>query len=169
MSQVKNLLEKLKLGEVIPYLNLPSSKNGRVNLWDLKQKKNLVIVFHHGHNCIHCWEKVKELAEAYDNFVEREAEILAVSFDGLETLRMYAEKLGIPFPLLSDEIGEPTERFTYTDVRYHAPFPSIFITDRFGVLRHQQIASEAHALLDVREILSWLLHIQIECPECSHL
>jgi len=41
VRKVKVFPEKLKLGEVAPYLSLPSSKNGNVNLWDLKQIKNL--------------------------------------------------------------------------------------------------------------------------------
>jgi peroxiredoxin len=166
---MKNFPEKLKLGEVVPYLSLPSSINGNVSLWDLKQKKNLVIVFHHGNNCIHCWAMLKELSEAYANFKELETEILAVSFDSLEKLKDYAKSMKIPFHLLSDETGETTESFTYTDVRLNAPFPSILVADRFGVLRYQQIAFEAHELIDVKEILSWLLLIQTECPECSHL
>jgi len=167
--KMKNFPEKLKLGEVVPYLSLPSSKNGNVSVWDLRQKKNLVIVFHHGNNCMHCSAKLKELAEAYTNFEELEAEILAVSFDSQKKLKSYAKTMGIPFHLLSDETGETTERFTYKDPKMNGPFPSIFITDRFGVLRHQEIVFEAHELLDVKEILSWLLLTQTECPECSHL
>lgn len=113
--------------------------------------------------------KLKELSEIYVNAKELETEILAVSSDNLEKLKRYAKRIRITFHLLSDETGETTETFTYTDVGKNAPFPSIFITDRFGVLRSQKIASEAHELPDTKEILSWLLLIQTECPECSHL
>ena len=75
----------------------------------------------------------------------------------------------MPFHLLSDETGETTVTFTYTDIKNNVPFPSIFIADRFGVLRYQKIVSEAHELLEGKDILSWLLLIQTECPECSHL
>jgi len=161
--------ERLKLGEVVPNLNLPSNRNGNVNLWDLRQRKNLVIFFYHGIYCAHCVAKLKELSEIYANAIGLETETLGISFDNLEKLRKYAKRLGIPFHLLSDEKSEATETFTYTDPENNVPVPSIFITDRFGVLRYQKIASEAHELPDGKEILSWLILIETECPECSHL
>jgi peroxiredoxin len=164
---LKNLPGVFKIGEVIPYLNLPSSQNGNVSVWDLKQQKNLVIIFYHGTYCPHCVEKLKEIADAYAKFEELEAEVLAVSFDKLTKLRTLAERTGIPFPLLSDETEETTATVAYVDLADNVPYPTVLITDRFGVLRYQQIASEAHELLDVEEMLSWLLLIQTECPECS--
>jgi peroxiredoxin len=161
--------DKLALREVVPYLSLPSHMSKNVNLWDFKQRKNLVIIFHHGKQCNHCSEKLKKLAKIYKNIQELEAEVLAVSFDGFSEAKKQAEMDDIPFPLLSDLSGETTERFTYTDLFKNAPVPSIFITDRFGELRFQKIADEAEDLPSEVEILSWLLLIQTECPECSHL
>jgi len=122
-----------------------------------------------GTTCPHCAAKLEEFALEYAKFWELEAEILAISFDNIEKLNAYGSKLNIPFYLLSDEAGESTEKFTHVDVERKAPCPSIFTTDRFGALRHQEIASEAHELLDTGDILSWLLLVQTECPECSHL
>ena len=166
---LKNFPGVLKTSEVIPYLNLPSSKNGNVNVWDLKQRKNLVIFFYHGAYCPHCAEKLQEIADAYQRFEELEAEVFAISFDKLPKLRTLAERIGIPFPLLQDETGETTTTFTFIDPADNVPYPTILITDRFGVLRYQEMVSEAHELPDVEEMLSWLLLIQTECPECSPL
>jgi len=169
VKKMKTISDKLKLGEVVPYLNLQSNRNGNVNLWNLKQRKNLIIIFYHGFQCVHCKKKLKELAEVYPEAQELEAEILAVSFDSLAKTRDYAKDWGVPFPLLSDKNREATEKFTYQDEDRKAPFPALFITDRFGVLRYQKIVDEADGLPDAKEILSWLLLIQTECPECSHL
>ena len=163
------LQPKLELQEVVPYLNLPSNKGANVNLWDFKQRKNLVLIFHHGRTCSNCRKKLKELAEAYKEIQALEAEILAVSFDNLEDAKVQGDEDKLPFPLLSDQSGATTERFTYIDKSKSMPFPAIFITDRFGALRHQKIAEEATDLPSAVEILSGLLLIQIECPECSHL
>lgn len=161
--------KKLKLDDVVPYLDLPSDKGGHVSLWDLKQQKNVVLFFNHGTACAHCAAKIEELALAFNRFQDHRTVVLAVSFETVQELKSFSTKVGVPFHLLSDEKGETTERFTYVDPERKAPFPSIFITDRFGVLRFQQIASEAHELISVEEILSWLLLIETECPECSHL
>jgi len=166
---MKTFPEKLKFYDVVPYLNLPSNKGGKINLWDFKQKENLVIIFHHGSECSHCKTKLKELAEVYPDVRELEAEILAVSFDTLAKIRNYARKVGIPFPMLSDPSRETTEKYTLIDEGRKAPYPSLFITDRFGVLRYQKIVEEADDLPDGKEVLAWLLLLQTECPECSHL
>jgi len=57
------LSPKLKLGEVVPYLELPANKGTSINLWDFKQRKNLVLFFHHGVECGRCVRTLKELAE----------------------------------------------------------------------------------------------------------
>lgn len=160
---------KLELQEVVPHLNLPSSNSLNVNIWDFKQRKNLIIVFHHGRACNHCREKLKELANAYAEIQFLEAEVLAVSFDGIEDLKRQREEDALPFPLLSDKNGATSERFTFVDKSKNTLFPAIFVTDRFGALRFQKIAEEATGLPSTSEILSTLSLIQIECPECSHL
>ncbi|MGB9853764.1 MAG: redoxin domain-containing protein [Candidatus Bathyarchaeales archaeon] len=169
IEEKATLQPKLELQEVVPYLNLPSNKGTNVNLWDFKQRKNLVLIFHHGRACSYCRNKLKELAEYYKEIQTLEAEILAVSFDNLEDAKVQGEEDELPFPLLSDRRGATTERFTFIDQSKNMPFPAIFITDRFGALRHQKITEEAADLPSAVEILSGLLLIQIECPECSHL
>jgi len=164
-----NLKPKLELQKVVPSLNLPSNKGINVNLWDFKQIKNLVIIFHHGRTCTYCRSKLKELAKAYKEIQALEAEVLAVSFDKIEDTKDQGEKDTLPFLLLSDSDGKTSERFTFVDNSRNAPFPAVFITDRFGALRYQKMAEEATDLPNTTEILSWLLLIQIECPECSHL
>ncbi|MEM2514288.1 MAG: redoxin domain-containing protein [Candidatus Bathyarchaeia archaeon] len=88
MGRVK---PKLELQEVVPYLNLPSNNGLNVNIWDFKQRKNLVLVFHHGKACSHCRNKLKELAKEYKEIQFLEAEVLAVSFGNIEDLKDQAK------------------------------------------------------------------------------
>ncbi len=160
---------KLKLREVVPYLGLPSNRNVHISLWDFKQRKHLVIIFHHGSKCSFCRKKLKDFAEVYKEIQKLNAEVLAVSFESIDQIKRQAEEDDIPFPMLADTYGEATESFTYTDEKRKAPFPSVFITDKFGELRKQEIAAEADKLLVKEEVLSWLWLLETECPECSHL
>ncbi len=160
---------KLNLSEVIPLLKLPSNRNRDVNTWDLKQKRNLVIFFNHGVKCGQCMKKAIALAKVYETMKELETEVLSVSFDALSDLRATAILRDIPFPMLSDLRREMTEKFTYVHLSRNGPHPSIFITDRYGELRKQEISDEADQLLSEAEVLSWLRLIENECPECSHL
>ena len=169
LNEGEKIKSKLELQEVVPYLNLLSNDGVNVNLWDFKQRKNLVLIFHHGRVCNYCRNKLKELAKAYKEIQFLEAEVLAVSFDNIGDLKGQWKEDALPFPLLSDQSGTTSEKFTFIDKSKNTPFPSIFITDRFGALRYQKIAEEATCLPSASEILSVLSLIQIECPECSHL
>ena len=168
-SAGETLMDKLKLYEVIPHFSLPSSSKKEIDLWSYKQRKNLVIFFHHGYKCPFCQKKLEELARVYKEIQGFEGEVLAISFDSLKDTEKYLEKVAVPFPLLSDQREEATEKYTYRDEERDAPFPSIFITDRYEALRYQKIAHEADQLQGVDDVLGWLLLIQSECPECSHL
>ncbi|MEM2058334.1 MAG: redoxin domain-containing protein [Thermoproteota archaeon] len=160
---------KLEFQALVPFLNLPSNRGSYINLWDFKQRKNLILIFHHGKNCLYCIAKLKELARIYSDIRALEGEVLAVSFDKIADLQRAGEENELPFPLLSDADGATTVRFTMIDNSKNTPFPTILITDRFGALRYWKTAEEATGLPSVDEMLSELLHIQSECPECSHL
>ncbi len=160
---------KLSLGEVIPLLSLPSNMGKEVSTWDFKQLKNIVIFFNHGIKCNRCRSKINNLNIAYSEMRQLETEVLAVSFNSVGELEKQALEDGIAFPLLSDMSYDTTMKFTYVDEERNGPYPSIFITDRYGELRKQQIISEADQIMKEKEILSLLGLLEIECPECSPL
>ncbi|MEM3676528.1 MAG: redoxin domain-containing protein [Candidatus Bathyarchaeia archaeon] len=83
MDEASGIRLKLRFKEVVSYLKLPSNKGMDVNLWDFKQRKNLVIIFHHGRSCMNCRNKLKELSKVYGEIQALEAEVVAVSFDNL--------------------------------------------------------------------------------------
>ncbi|MDQ1279066.1 MAG: hypothetical protein QG670_326, partial [Thermoproteota archaeon] len=150
---------KLSLREVVPGLSLLSSKNKNVNVWDFRQRENLVIFFFHGVECSSCKAYLEELAKINSEVLENESEILAISFDKPETLKNLEEK--IPFPLLFGINKDMILEYTYIDATRGSPFPSIFITDRYGVLRYQKIVREANDLPSTKDILDRLYGIEI--------
>jgi len=91
---------KLHLQELVPPFELPSNGGEKVNLWDYKMRKNLVILFHHGGRCSLCRMRLRSFAEHYKDVSDRESEILAISSDDLETNRRLAIELDLPYPLL---------------------------------------------------------------------
>ncbi len=157
---------KLSLQEVVPHFVLPSDELDNVDTWDYKQRKNLVIIFHHGFGCPSCRKKIAEVAQDYERIQELNAEVLAISNDSPKKAREFAEKANVTFPLLSDTKGI-TEKYSYEDEARGAPAPSVFITDRFGGLYYQKIGWEADDLPTVEEITDWSYLIEIQCPECS--
>lgn len=158
---------RLMLQEVVPFIELPYNQGKNVNLWQYKQRKNLVLVFYHEFKCPICQRKLKEFTEIYGDVQGLDAEILAISQDSLKDIQDYAKMFKVPFPLLSDPDGKTMVRYTYKDDG--TPLPALFITDRYGALYYQRVAREANDLPPGKEVVSWLFYIECQCPECSHL
>jgi peroxiredoxin len=163
----RTLKPKLKLQEVVPDFDLPSTKNGKVGLWSYKQKLNMVLLFFHGRDCKGCIDLLQELARDYARYQDDEAEILAVTTMPLDEARALADQLHLPFPILSDPTGKTVERFTYLDEATGGPVPSLFVLDRFGAVYTQAIAEREDQLPSSDEVLEWLGLIEAQCPECG--
>ncbi len=164
---MQSLAPRLGIQELVPLFTLPSTQGGEVKLWDYKMRKNLVILFYHGSDCTPCREELRMFAENYDELVELEAQILAISSDNLERCEELSAEYGLPYPLLSDPEGSVIKKYTYWHADRAAALPSVFVTDRYGTLYYQSISDEATVLPPVEEVLSWLEFIRSQCPECS--
>ena len=47
------------------------------------------------------------------------------------------------------------------------PAPAVFVTDRFREIFAAYLPARGPGLPDVKEILEWLVFINIQCPECG--
>ena len=156
---------KLNPQEVIPHIMLQSSYNKIIDTWDYKQKKNMIIIFYHGNRCEICKKKLEEYNNIYPRMKDFRylAEFLAISYDNIDQIKQQAKTSSIDFPMLSDPEKKITKKFTYNDNSKNAPFPSIFITDKYGALWYQKIAKKANQLPSAEEILDWSFSINCEC------
>ncbi|PTT11658.1 peroxiredoxin-like family protein [Flavobacterium sp. HTF] len=96
----------LLIGEKIPNLTLKSSDNTDVQISDLLKKKKTVLVFYRGGWCPYCNMHLQALAEAEKQVMDLGYQIIAVSPDSAENLKMTAEKDKVKYTLLSDSKGE---------------------------------------------------------------
>ncbi|MBB4803408.1 peroxiredoxin [Flavobacterium nitrogenifigens] len=96
----------LLIGEKIPNLTLKSSDNTDVQISDLLKKKKTVLVFYRGGWCPYCNMHLQALAEAEKQVLDLGYQIIAVSPDSAENLKMTAEKDKVKYTLLSDSKGE---------------------------------------------------------------
>lgn len=167
MTVPRTLQPKLQLQQVVPSFELPSTKNGKVGLWDLKPRLNMVLFFFHGTSCQSCIDLLTQFARDYPRYQEQEAEILAITSMPLDQVRSLADKLHLPYPILSDPSGKTIEQFTYLDPAKGGPLPSLFVLDRFGALYTQAIAEQEGQLPSSDEVLEWLGLIEVQCPECG--
>lgn len=99
-------ISPLLIGEKIPNLTLKSSENTDVNISDLLKKKKTVLVFYRGGWCPYCNMHLQALAEAENQILDLGYQIIAVSPDSPENLKVTAEKDKLKYTLLSDSKGE---------------------------------------------------------------
>jgi peroxiredoxin len=66
-------------------------------------------MFFRSAECRKCKQLLRQIAEHYGDYKEKEAEVLAISTDGRDRLRRLAQDLALPFPVLSDSDGRITD------------------------------------------------------------
>lgn len=96
----------LLIGEKIPEFTLKTAENADVNLSALLKKKKTVLVFYRGGWCPYCNLHLQALAEAEKQIIDSGYQIIAVSPDSPENLKITEEKDKVKYTLLSDSKGE---------------------------------------------------------------
>lgn len=100
--------------------------------------------------CPICRDEVPELKATFEKHKENGLIIAAISMENIESLKPYAESLGIPYPVLSDSDGRVTL------VGYGiSQVPTFYVIDREGWIDRAFVGSPTRA--DWDQILEPLL------------
>ena len=83
-------VEKLRTGRLLPNFRLSAAnRDGQFGPWDYKQHRNLVLIFFPSAECQKCKQLLREVAEHYGDYKEKEAEVLAISTEEIGRLRRF--------------------------------------------------------------------------------
>ena len=162
-------VEKLRTGHLVPNFRISAAnRNGQVGPWDYKQHRNLVLIFFRSAECQKCKQLLREIAEHYGDYEEKEAEVLAISTEEIGCLRQLAQDLALPFPVLSDSDGKVTDLYLkhpeqIADKTFDV---AVFIADRWGALFSTKRIEIDHDLPVEAEVREWLEFIELQCEEC---
>lgn len=96
----------LLIGETIPNITLKTSENKDVKISDLFGKKKTVLIFYRGGWCPYCNLHLQAMAEAENQILDLGYQIIAVSPDAPEKIKITQGKEEIKYTLLSDSNGE---------------------------------------------------------------
>ncbi|TML14989.1 MAG: peroxiredoxin family protein [Actinobacteria bacterium] len=99
------------------------------------------------------------MREHHDEFVARDAQILAIAPGGVgNSVSKYIDKAGeFPFPLLTDARHKTFD--AYDVVKKIASLgqrPALFVIDRDGVVRYNQVGTQQTNIPPITEILAEL-------------
>ena len=92
----------LPTGTQAPSFSLPD-QNGRTHTLEAYRGQKVVLYFYPKDNTPGCTKQACAFGEFYPQFTEKGAVVLGVSKDSVASHKKFAEKYGLPFPLLSDE------------------------------------------------------------------
>jgi peroxiredoxin len=145
---------------------LPASDGRTVRLWDYRQRRNLVLFFHHGAGCLRCRGELSRFGRYYAAYRERDAEILAIGPDEPARAAQLAAALKLPFPLLSDSSGAVAARqqpLLQSDECPHAELPRVLVSSRVEELWAAWAPADDLDLPSQQEVLDWLEFVVIQC------
>lgn len=92
-------------GELAPNFTLPATSGGEITLHDYQGEKQVVLYFYPKDDTPGCTKEACSFRDNIASIEGKDAVILGVSRDGLESHRAFIDKFGLPFVLLSDTDG----------------------------------------------------------------
>ena len=143
-------------GRMLRPFALPDAAGKQIRFRDYRQRRNLVLFFHHGGACAACRSVLQALARYVPAFLEAQAAVLAIGPDPGDQAHMPAAEPGQTFRLLSDPEGN-------TAARAGLVVPALVVADRWGEIWSAWEGGEQHALPHGDELMEWLTIIQCDC------
>jgi peroxiredoxin len=160
----------LLIGETIPYISLQNHQGESVSLRDMNSENSL-FVFYRGGWCPFCSTELADLAAIEDSLYSMGFNIIAISPDRPEFLRMSMEDVEMDYTLLSDSLMEASKAFGIafrlddeTFQRYKQngldleersgqdhhllPAPAVFLTNGDGVFEFQYVNPDYQQRID---------------------
>jgi peroxiredoxin Q/BCP len=130
----------LRIGEAAPGFTLPGIHNGVRRDYTLSEflGSKVVLAFYPGDNTPGCTRQMCSYRDDFAMFEGVAATLLGISPQDVDSHERWAEKRGLPFPLLAD-----TDRAVAREYGVAAPVigirRSVFVIDAQGVLRYQDM------------------------------
>ena len=148
----------IEVGSPAPEFSLKNQHGETVSLSDFRGEKNVVLVFYPFAFTGVCTGELCSLERELPSFQNDDVQILAVSNDTLPTLRVFAEKEGLEYPLLSDfwPHGEVSRAYGVFDEEKGCAVRGTFVIDKQGIVRWTVV----NGLPDARDQQEYLKALQ---------
>lgn len=137
------------VGQEAPDFTLPNHHGEPVTLSSYRGKKNVVIIFYPWAFTGTCTGELCEIRDRLSSFDNDDTVTFAVSCDAKFSLRIFAEREGFLFDLLSDHWlhGEVARAYDVFNEKVGAANRGTFIIDKDGVVRYKVV----NAIPDARD------------------
>jgi peroxiredoxin len=131
----------ISIGSVAPDFELSDQHGNKVSLSSFKGKKNVVLLFIPFAFTGTCTGELCAMRDDLSAFQNENVQLLALSCDSMYTQRIWAEKEGYQFPVLSDfwPHGAVAQSYGIFDEARGCALRGTFIIDKEGVVRWQVV------------------------------
>ena len=150
----------ISIGDLAPDFELVNQFGEKVSLSSFRGTKNVVLVFFPFAFTGTCTGELCALRDDLSAFQNENIELLAISCDAMFTQKVFAEKEGYNFPLLSDfwPHGAVAMKYGVFNQDRGLALRGTFIIDQAGIVRWSVINSpaEARKIEDYRSALASL-------------
>ena len=134
------------VGSPAPDFALPVHTGGWLRLWDMIGRKSVVLFFYPKDGTPGCVREAREFRHRHAEFAALDSEVVGVSGDPIGTHRRFAERLHLPFPLLSDDFGLVRRIYGVEKTLGLVPGRATFVIDRNGIIQHRFVSQFAPTL-----------------------
>jgi peroxiredoxin len=140
----------VKVGEVAPDFSLFNHENQKVSLSQFKGTKVVLLFFPFANTGV-CTKELCTFRDSMTQYNDLDAQVLALSVDSPFSLKLWHDKNGFTFPLLSDFNKEVIKQYgAIYDVFAPGAFNyfgvakrSAFVIDKEGILRYVEVLEDA--------------------------
>ncbi len=132
---------ELKVGQKAPDFTLPSDTGEKISLKDFRGKK-VVLYFYPKDDTPGCTKEACSFRDNIDRILQKDAVVLGVSADSIESHKKFKEKYNLNFPLLSDEKHKVLEKYgvwkekKLYGKKFMGTVRTTFIIDENGKIAH---------------------------------
>ena len=139
----------IEVGQEAPDFTLSNQHGEPVHLADFRGEKNVVLIFFPWAFSGTCTGELCEIRDRLSSFDNDDTVTLAVSCDAKFSMRIFAERDGYLFSLLSDfwPHGQTAREYGVFNEKAGAALRGTFIIDKGGVVRYTVV----HAISDARD------------------
>ncbi|MGA4544765.1 peroxiredoxin [Uniformispora flossi] len=140
----------VEIGSKAPDFELKNQHGEVVKLSDFQGSKNVVLLFYPFSFTGVCTGELCALRDELPTFVNDDAQLLAVSCDSMFTQKVFAEREGLEYPVLSDfwPHGEVAKAYGVFNEEKGCAVRGTFIIDKEGTVRWTVV----NALPDARDL-----------------
>ena len=128
--------DRVDVGSKAPDFKLPSQSGQMLSLNDFIGEKPVVLFFYPKDDTPGCTKQACVFRDNYEVFKKRDAEVIGISSDSIESHRGFAAKHNLPYTLLSDEDKKVRKLYGVPNTLGLFPGRVTYIIDREGIVRH---------------------------------